>query len=565
MLKPEVRINDRLLGKKEQENLATLEGDKVIFLLSNAVGSKLEITFFVPIVDIQFFWHPAADGRVALRNDWDSPLECRINQSMPVLCLFNQNNQHRFSLAADDLLSKINLRVGVHEESASVKISLELIIPIEEYKLTLSLSTEKNDWSKVIQKQVKWLYDSLEIVPRAIPETALKPVLSTWYIFHQQVTSENVLREVKNYKEFGMGNLILDDGWQTDDGNRRYAYAGDWEVSPNKFPDFSRHIREIQDLGFSYMIWLSLPFLGIKTDHWERFKNKILYLDEFQRAGVLDIGDEQVRKHLIITVKNLLDKFPLDGLKLDFIETFTSEEKDSYDLSKGLIDFLESLNDSYPQNKDFLIEYRQDYVNPVMMQYCNIVRAKDCPNNYFLNRIRTVDLRLSCPYTAIHSDMIMWHPNESVESAALQLLNILFSVPQVSVAFDQMSKEHKQMLSFWLNFYEENKETLFSKEFIPLFPQEGYPQIQVKGKNNTIIFNYSEERIVKPSKNHKKIYVINGTLNSKAIMALEAGSYQMKTKDCQGNSVEEKILKVRDNHLTIIEVPKSGLLELVME
>lgn len=565
MLKPEVRINDRLLGKKEQENFATLEGDKVIFLLSNAVGSKLEITFFVPIVDIQFFWHPAADGRVVLRNDWDSPLECRINQSMPILCLFNQNNQHRFSLAADDLLSKINLRVGVHEESASVKISLELIVPIEEYKLTLSLSTEKKDWSKVIQKQVKWLYDSLEIVPRTIPETALKPVLSTWYIFHQQVTSENVLREVKNYKEFGMGNLILDDGWQTDDGNRRYAYAGDWEVSPNKFPDFSHHIREIQDLGFSYMIWLSLPFLGIKTDHWDRFKNKILYLDEFQRAGVLDIGDEQVRKHLIITVKNLLDKFPLDGLKLDFIETFTSEEKDSYDLAKGLIDFLESLNDSYPQNKDFLIEYRQDYINPVMMQYCNIVRAKDCPNNYFLNRIRTVDLRLSCPYTAVHSDMIMWHPNESVESAALQLLNILFSVPQVSVAFDQMSKEHKQMLSFWLNFYEENKETLFSKDFIPLFPQEGYSQIQVKGKNNIIIFNYSEERIVKPSKNHKKIYVINGTLNSKAIMALEAGSYQMKTKDCQGNSVEEKILKVRDNHLTIIEVPKSGLLELVME
>ena len=79
-----------------------------------------------------------------------------------------------------------------------------------------------------------------------------------------------------------------------------------------------------------------------------------------------------------------------------------------------------------------MIEFRQPYIGPLMRKYGNMFRAGDAPNAYVANRVRTIDLRLLSGETAVHSDMIMWHPDEPVERAALQLLNVMFSVGRVS-------------------------------------------------------------------------------------------------------------------------------------
>ena len=48
-----------------------------------------------------------------------------------------------------------------------------------------------------------------------------------------------------------------------------------------------------------------------------------------------------------------------------------------------------------------------------------------------MNRIRIADIRMLAGNTAVHSDMITWHHDETLEIAALQLVNTLFGVPQI--------------------------------------------------------------------------------------------------------------------------------------
>ena len=95
--------------------------------------------------------------------------------------------------------------------------------------------------------------------------------------------------------------------------------------------------------------------------------------------------------------------------------------------------------------------------------------------------VRIVDVRLLAGNTAVHSDMLMWSNHEPVASAALQLLNILFSVPQISVRIDTIPADHRQMLAFWLGFWREHREVLLDGDFQPLHPEQFYPFVLARG------------------------------------------------------------------------------------
>lgn len=74
-------------------------------------------------------------------------------------------------------------------------------------------------------------------MPAEVPELAKKPMYSFWYSQHQNITAESVEEESLRAAEMGFSAIIVDDGWQTEDNNRGYAYCGDWEPSQQKFPD----------------------------------------------------------------------------------------------------------------------------------------------------------------------------------------------------------------------------------------------------------------------------------------------------------------------------------------
>ncbi|MFR7718112.1 MAG: hypothetical protein ACLU3N_05510 [Lachnospiraceae bacterium] len=67
-----------------------------------------------------------------------------------------------------------------------------------------------------------------------VPDATKKAMYSFWYSMHQNVTAKNV-EESRRAAQLGLSAVIVDDGWQTEDNNRGYAYCGDWEPSGQKF------------------------------------------------------------------------------------------------------------------------------------------------------------------------------------------------------------------------------------------------------------------------------------------------------------------------------------------
>ena len=109
------------------------------------------------------------------------------------------------------------------------------------------------------------------------------------------MTAGKIEAEAKIAASLGMKTIIVDDGWQTDDTSRGYAYCGDWEVSRRRFPDMAAHVKRVQAAGLKYMMWYSVPFVGEKSKNFGRFKGKYLYHNGHLRASVLDPRFPDVR------------------------------------------------------------------------------------------------------------------------------------------------------------------------------------------------------------------------------------------------------------------------------
>jgi alpha-galactosidase len=109
--------------------------------------------------------------------------------------------------------------------------------------------------------------------------------------------------------------------------------------------------------------------------------------------------------------------------------------------------------------------------------------------------------------------MLMWHPEEPVESAALQIASVLFSVPQISLRLDRISAPQKQMLRFYLDFWHQNRELLMDGKLTLYAPEAFYSKatatlgqreltvlytdpVVTRGANRTTVVNCGPERTV---------------------------------------------------------------------
>ena len=89
-----------------------------------------------------------------------------------------------------------------------------------------------------------------------------------------------------------------------------------------------------------------------------------------------------------------------------------------------------------------------------------MLRVGDCPGDPLRNKLGVFDLRLLSGKTAVHSDPITWSKDAPVEYAALQLLNVFFGVPQISLQLPCMPQDHKTILQHYLHVWNEHRSTL---------------------------------------------------------------------------------------------------------
>lgn len=474
-----------------------------ISLIIKDSKKKAEISFDIPLIDIIYFWHPAKGNKLNLVNEWEQELFTQLNYSMPIFTLLDSEGSNRYTICHDQDLRKVVLRTGVVEETAQIVFKFEFLADNGADRINLRIDKKIQFFSDAIKRARNWIAQINSCIPLKTNEYAFDPVYSTWYSFHQAVSEKKINSQIPNFADYGLKTLIVDDGWQTDDLNRRYAYAGEWQVIKKKFPNFRNHIDTAQKEDIKYMLWLTVPYVGIKTQAYATFKNQLLYVDEFQKAGILDPRFPEVREYLVQTIDSLVDCYHVDGLKLDFIDSFIEKEPchneamDTANLEEAVSRLLGQITaNCLTKNDDFLIEYRQDYISPTICQYANMIRVKDCPENFVQNRIGIAELRLLCPYLAVHSDMIMFHPAVSALEIALHLLNCLYGVIQISVDLNQLRDDQKKIILFWLHYQQKNREILYKEDFFPMNPQSDYDCIQAGNEEFSIVTCYRSNKVI---------------------------------------------------------------------
>ncbi|MEM8893387.1 MAG: glycoside hydrolase family 36 protein, partial [Bacteroidota bacterium] len=385
--------------------------------------------------------------------------------------------------------------------------------------------------------------------------------------FHQNLDPEAIIEQCKKAKELGYEAVIIDDGWQTLDNKRGYDYTGDWLAE--RIPEIKDLVANLHAIGMKVGLWYSVPFCGNKSRAYSRFKNNLL-TRQHRWAPVLDPRYPAVREYLINTYTSAVRDWGLDGLKLDFIDEFKvypetrltkSDGRDTASVNEGVTKLLSGVIEQLCRiNPDVFIEFRQKYIGPAIRQYGNMLRAFDCPNDSNSQRERIVDVRLLSGITPVHSDMFTWHPDEPVELAALQLLNALFGVPQLSVDLTTVKEDHRRMIRFYTNYWVTNRDILMHGKFTPKNPTACYTTVSASSAEKTIVVAYSNQ-VIKQS-DTPEMDIINAKRDDQVALSITSDKkHLINVYDCMGKLLQStERLFATGVHL--INVPTSGLIAL---
>ena len=544
---------------------------------AEAADSKVRILWVLPCVDVQYSWHPESRARRVLDSDWRLHHQSMLTGSAPLAVAFNGADESTCTVAASEVRKVTALHLGVHDEDntlhADFTMGLALfkgLAPCTQVKIRLDL--RHVPFHQAIGDACRWWDQVLDLQPMPVPASCFKPLYSSWYNFHQAVTASAIEKECALARELGMETVILDDGWHSEHDAPGYGYTGDWQVCTAKFPDMAEHVRRVHALGMKYMVWYSVPFIGYHAENFSRFEGKLLRRVDRNQCGVLDPRYPDVREYLIGIYEHAVRTYDLDGLKLDFIDQF--EDRDHLPLHPEMdyacvqeatqhlmTEVMERLRAIKP---DVMIEFRQRYIGPAMHSFGNMFRVGDCATDIVMNRVCSTDLRLIGGKTATHSDMLTWSHQESVEDAALQILNSIFSVVQFSQIIADMPESHLRMTKFWLQFARENEQVLLHSEFIPMEPQFMYPVIKAQDQDTAIIGVYALNKVVGIDQSRRQVKLINATKAETLYLQLEKPcTVQVRIRNTMGDIVREEACEWQAG-VVCLNVPCSGLAELTL-
>ena len=530
-------------------------------------GQTIRLAAALPLDESFSVWQPIARGGCPLHPEWNSvQTTASIIKGAPVHQLVAQGGRNTVTIAVAEPLHRVQIKTGVREETAEIicKITLQLPTEQEEYRTVIRIDTRHLPYEQSLQEVTKWWESNA--IPAIVPKEAKEPMYSTWYAFHQKLTPQEILQECRLARQLGMRTVLLDDGWQTDDTHRGYAYCGDWNPAISKVGQMETLVNNLHTEGMRVILWYNLAYVGTLSAGVERFAG--MYLGPaVRKCYTLDPRYKEVREYWAATLAKAVRDWKLDGLKLDFIDSFERTEQDLItekmdipSLEKAVQVMLEEIYRAvFAINHNILIEFRQNYIGPAMRQYANIFRVADCPADAFQNRLGAVHLRLMAGNTAVHSDMLMWDRTQPPELAARQLIQVLCAVPQISVRLSKLNAEHYEMLKFLLDFWCVHKNLLTEAELHPTGPETNYAQIVFYTDTEEMILCYDQNTVKLSGKG--TAYIVNGTASDRVLVRL-GGTYHAEIMDCMGSRIQKTILS---GDWREIEIPISGVMILKKE
>ena len=539
------------------------EGQLSEYELTVDMGCKenqsLSVKWSNHMVGLLSYWSPTA------KRDRDVKQWYNANTNMsnlyygaPLISVINQGNENFSTVAVSEAVRPVRMTFSVNdfEEKENVDFHIYLFEEgwtMETHTIRIRIDERKIPYYEAIASVSNW-WQSFYPTNRKTTDNGELPLYSTWYNFHQNPTQEVLEEELEEAAKCGFGSLIIDDGWSYDgSGKGDYRDCGNWQIAESKFPDFKGFIGKIHEYGIKAALWFPVPFVGYQTEDYQRFQGKILYNSDKDQAGILDPRYPEVRKYITDNYTKIVNAYDLDGLKLDFIDSFRCADKtllirdkspdyDCEEVEEGVSRLLQEIREALvSQKQDFMIEFRQFYVGPAMTRECNMLRVIDCPFDYITNRVGIVDLRLMNYDLAVHADMLIWAKDEQLEIAAKMLLNIMFGVPQISVLFKNSTSEQKKMIKHYINYWYENRKIILHGEFKAYDPELYYSLVSSENKEKKIAVVYAEKAVCFEGKTtdvfnataYDYLYIEN--MFDKSVKAI--------TCDCCGNRMQELLLE----------------------
>lgn len=529
--------------------------DGVVEVTARDAG-PVRIEWRVPCVDATAFWTPEPRGTGWLPAAWSAPRRTGLAAGAPIAALVGTGDVALCAFAAGrpDVLAG----AGVVEETGEFRFWAQA-----DGELTVRIDTSGRHFARCLADLAAWWGEGRTV---DIPDAARRPAYSTWYSMHQDVTPERVEAQAALGKALGLDVIIVDDGWMTADRTRGYAHCGDWE--PVSLPDTAAHVARVNGLGVRYLLWYALPFIGKDSAAFGKLGRHALADAAHLGAVVADPRYPEVRDFLTDRLARAVEEWGTDGLKVDFVDWFSrgpapaaGPEADCASVDEGVQRLLAAIRHRITAaDPQAMVEYRQPYVSPALWPYVTMIRATDCPLGPQENRQRTVDLRLAAGPVPVHSDMLMWHPAEPPEQIACHLINVLFSVPQVSVDLAAQSPAQREAIAFWLGVFRTHLDTLQLGELRPSRPDLGYPLVTALGGDTVAVARYAALPVDASGDGWRTLLVANADADPDVRLTGGSGTAVATVRDARGRIVREG--EVELGLAAPIPVPRGGLLTL---
>ena len=564
----------------------------------------------VPIRDAVSCWTPQ-HVHFEMPLPWTkAEIGANAARDLPLYANVGPDGASRFALACSECVRRVAIRGVTDEYGADEELTVAFFTepedPLSRWSARVRLDLRRRPFHETMREASDWIRAHASPRPapaRPVPEAARRPWYSTWYAYHHALTADAVLAEARAARRLGMRGLLLDSGWDLRRPKKGFApenpsKLGDWIPAAAKIPDMAALVRGVHREGLAFALWYALPFVGEHSRAWARWRDRLLWVRPWGggRVGVLDPRFPEVREHLASLLARAVGEWGLDGLKLDFIDSWERRDfapsrapgaeaapnlpvaaagapsgtapaaapsggRDLVSVPQAVVRCLDLiLRRVRAVRPDALVEFRQGYVGPAVLPYCNMVRASDCPSCLATNRIKTADLRLtSGDVAAVHGDMLEWDLAAPAETAALQLLSTLFAVPQVSVRLADLPPRHRAMLRFWLRFWNAHRDTLLGADVRPLHPEGAYPVVAAVGAGEAVsaVYQSGVAADVWPD-GARAGFVANATTGDRLVLRFARAPKAVEVFDCAGRRVAGSA--PRRAGLWEAAVPPGGLL-----
>ena len=497
--------------------IENIERRGAVDIVTVSIAAGGQIVLEAPLGNATAYWHPGFDPGECLPADWKGRVGFSAVRSAPIGVLCDANGQSSFAFAFDCLTQEGELEFGASEEAKTfvVRLGIGAGLAAARSVVRLAVVAPEIGYEQATRELSLILHDG--IAGRAPSRIALEPVYSTWYAYSQQITHDIVMHNAAAAGGIGCKSAFIDDGWQKFGDGRWYAGCGDWVPDTAKFPNLRGTVAALSETGLEAVIWIAPFLMGEQSAAYATLAPFASHYSETLRTWVLDPRHREVREHLVAVCTRLMTDYALDGLKIDFLNNVmiyagTPSMGDIADVGDAMTLVLGEIADAMDAVRPgALIEFRQPYISPAVAPFADVIRANDCPADADQNRRSTINLRLLAIDQIVHSDPVMWDPTAPVETVSRQLLNVFFSVPQISMPLDVLPESHRGRATELLTEWRSLRDVLLNGELRVGLPNEGYPVVTSRLGSTLVVAAYQPRQLELDLQGISELVILNST------------------------------------------------------